>query len=177
MMDHYFDKLLQIAAFDPSVVKNSYLIAEQKERVEPLVKICLAWGKTGKVPEKLILSYDEAPNSKPEQASNGAPKKTEGSKTKKVGSPRISLLRKQIIRQRVFQSLRILQLRAKLKRQEKRVFQTKDASSQTYEVNKRFVEVASKAELRTRMFTLSLVVPSSIVDNAQSLELKTYLVG
>lgn len=28
-----------------------------------------------------------------------------------------------------------------------------------------------------RLFTLSLVVPSSIVDNAQSLELKTYLVG
>lgn len=27
------------------------------------------------------------------------------------------------------------------------------------------------------MFTLTLVVPSSIVDNAQSLELKTYLVG
>jgi predicted SPOUT superfamily RNA methylase MTH1 len=27
------------------------------------------------------------------------------------------------------------------------------------------------------MFTISLVVPSSIVDNAQSLELKTYLVG
>lgn len=59
-MDHYFDKLLQIAAFDPSVVKNSYLIAEQKARVEPLVKICLEWGKTGVVPEKLILSYDEA---------------------------------------------------------------------------------------------------------------------
>ena len=28
-----------------------------------------------------------------------------------------------------------------------------------------------------RAFTLTLVVPSSIVDNAQSLELKTYLVG
>lgn len=28
-----------------------------------------------------------------------------------------------------------------------------------------------------RNFTLTMVVPSSIVDNAQSLELKTYLVG
>lgn len=47
-------------------------------------------------------------------------------------------------------------------------------------MNKKFVEVkAAKAEsgLGKRMFTLTLVVPSSIVDNAQSLELKTYLVG
>ena len=30
---------------------------------------------------------------------------------------------------------------------------------------------------RRRAFTLTIVVPSSIIDNAQSLELKTYLVG
>ena len=30
---------------------------------------------------------------------------------------------------------------------------------------------------KKRAFTISVVVPSSIIDNAQSLELKTYLVG
>ena len=30
---------------------------------------------------------------------------------------------------------------------------------------------------RKRGFTVSIVVPSSIIDNAQSFELKTYLVG
>lgn len=95
MMDHYFDKLLQIAAFDPTVVQNSYLIEEQKQRVEPLVKICLAWGKTGIVPEKLILSYDESDsNSKDSVVSKDA----KNSKTKTKSGSKISLLRKQIIR-------------------------------------------------------------------------------
>lgn len=76
MMDHYFDKLLQIAAFDPSVVRNNYLTEQQRERVEPLVKICLQWGKTGKVPEKLIKSYDT-------DASNSADKKLTGEKKEK----------------------------------------------------------------------------------------------
>jgi len=94
MMDHYFDKLLQIASFDPSVVSNDYLIAEQKKRVEPLVKICLAWGKTGVVPEKLILSYDET-------------SKAEASKKKKP-TPKMSLLRKQVIRKRVFNCMKLM---------------------------------------------------------------------
>lgn len=91
MMDHYFDKLLQIAAFDPSVVRNDYLIAEQKQRVEPLVKICLAWGKTGIVPKKLILSYDDQSNS-----------------PAKKPKAKLSLLRKQVIRKRVFNSMKLI---------------------------------------------------------------------
>jgi hypothetical protein len=97
MMDHYFDKLLQIAAFEPTVVSNDYLTNEQKKRVEPLIKICLEWGRSGVVPEKLILSYDKTSNP-------AKPKKRK-------------LLRKQVIRKRVLNS--ILQLRAKLKRQPK----------------------------------------------------------
>ena len=54
MMDHYFDKLLQIARFDIDVVKNKFLCEEAERRVEPLVQICLEWGKTGKVPEATI---------------------------------------------------------------------------------------------------------------------------
>ena len=46
-MDHYFDKLLQIARFEADIVRNDYLCAEAEKRVEPLVQVCLEWGKTG----------------------------------------------------------------------------------------------------------------------------------
>jgi hypothetical protein len=59
MMDHYFDKLLQIAHFDKSVVKNQYLTLEAGRRVKPLVDICLEYGNSGKVPLDLIKSYEE----------------------------------------------------------------------------------------------------------------------
>ena len=44
MMDHYFDKLLQIAKFEPDVVQNDFLCEEAEKRVEPLVQVCLEWG-------------------------------------------------------------------------------------------------------------------------------------
>eukprot|EP00088_Acartia_fossae_P047604 TRINITY_DN5163_c0_g1_i2.p1 TRINITY_DN5163_c0_g1~~TRINITY_DN5163_c0_g1_i2.p1 ORF type:complete len:266 (-),score=40.20 TRINITY_DN5163_c0_g1_i2:961-1758(-) len=59
MMDHYYDKLLHIAVFKPQVVKNEYLVAEASKRVEPLLRICVEFGKTGTVPENLILSYQK----------------------------------------------------------------------------------------------------------------------
>jgi hypothetical protein len=31
MMDHYYDKLLQIAVFKPDVVKNKYLVHEASQ--------------------------------------------------------------------------------------------------------------------------------------------------
>ncbi len=37
MMDHYFDKLLQIALFDKKTVANEYLCEEADRRVDPLV--------------------------------------------------------------------------------------------------------------------------------------------
>ena len=54
MMDHYFDKLLQIAVFDKDTVKNDFLCEEAEKRVDPLVRVCLKFGKTGKVPVKFI---------------------------------------------------------------------------------------------------------------------------
>merc|ERR1719369_1903141 len=51
MMDHYYDKLLQIAVFEPQVVCNDYLVEDAKKRVAPLVKVCVEFGKTGEVPE------------------------------------------------------------------------------------------------------------------------------
>jgi len=57
MMDHYYDKLLQIAVFTPSVVQNSYLVDEAAKRVEPLIRICLEYGKTGETPVDLIMSF------------------------------------------------------------------------------------------------------------------------
>lgn len=38
-------------------------------------------------------------------------------------------------------------------------------------------EKTKKKEKTLRKFTITMVVPSSIIDNAQSMELKTYLVG
>ena len=54
MMDHYYDKLLQIAKFDENVVQNDFLIQEAERRVEPLIDICIEFGKTGKIPEKIL---------------------------------------------------------------------------------------------------------------------------
>lgn len=56
-----------------------------------------------------------------------------------------------------------------------------DIGIQTYELNKKFDGAAQKQvnyyKESRRGFTTTLVLPSSIVDNAQSLELKTYLVS
>jgi len=57
MMDHYYDKLLQIAVFKPEVVNNTYLVQEASKRVQPLLDVCVQYGKTGVVPEELIMSY------------------------------------------------------------------------------------------------------------------------
>ena len=59
-----------------------------------------------------------------------------------------------------------------------------DKAIQTYEINKKFDDDADVKSKQSnyysntrRGFTTTLVLPSSIVDNAQSLELKTYLVS
>ena len=49
-LDHFYDKLLQVARPPPELVRNSYLEAEAKNRVAPLLTICLEYGQTGKVP-------------------------------------------------------------------------------------------------------------------------------
>ena len=54
MMDHYYDKLLQIAKFDRDVVQNNFLLEEAGKRVEPLVNICIEFGKTGKIPDSIL---------------------------------------------------------------------------------------------------------------------------
>ena len=50
MMDHYYDKLLHIGKFDPAVVRSEYLQKEARERVQPLVDICLEAGSLGEPP-------------------------------------------------------------------------------------------------------------------------------
>ena len=57
MMDHYYDKLLQIAKYDPNIVQNKYLIEEAQTRVQPLLDICIEYGRSGVVPEEKIKSY------------------------------------------------------------------------------------------------------------------------
>ena len=50
MMDHFYDKLLQVSRPPPALVRNSYLEAEFEKRAAPLMAMCLAYGKTGEVP-------------------------------------------------------------------------------------------------------------------------------
>ena len=72
MMDHYYDKLLQvnkwlrnrlyqafsqIAVFPTDVVKCAYLTEEAQRRVKPLVEICLEASKRGEAPVDLIKSH------------------------------------------------------------------------------------------------------------------------
>ena len=57
MMDHYYETLLHIANFDQEVVRNEYLVRECNERIEPIVNICLEYGRTGVVPVDTIKSY------------------------------------------------------------------------------------------------------------------------
>ena len=112
MMDHYFDKLLQIARFDPEVVKNEFLCKEAERRVEPLVKICLEWGKSGVVPEKLIMSYDDKSNKKGKKEE----KKVKEKNTKENKEDgKVQVLKKQIQRKQLAKGLKILQRRLKIK--------------------------------------------------------------
>ena len=57
MMDHYYDKLLQIAVFDKKTVSNEWLCAEAERRVTPLLVVVLKFGKTGKPPVALIKKF------------------------------------------------------------------------------------------------------------------------
>ena len=73
MMDHYYDKLLQvnrqmnvqqsyqafpqIAVFPTDVVQCPYLTEEAQRRVKPLVEICLEASKRDEAPVDLIKSY------------------------------------------------------------------------------------------------------------------------
>jgi len=59
MMDHYYDKLLQIAHFDPAVVCNAYLQEVASDRVRPLVEICLEYGRTGEVPVQMLEKFEK----------------------------------------------------------------------------------------------------------------------
>lgn len=53
-LDHFYDKLLQVARPAPELVRNAYLEAEALRRVQPLVDVCLEYGQTGEVPVKAI---------------------------------------------------------------------------------------------------------------------------
>ena len=57
MMDHYWDKLLHIAKFDKKVVRNAWMCAEAERRVDPLVKVCIEYGKTGEPPISMIKKF------------------------------------------------------------------------------------------------------------------------
>ena len=59
MMDHYYDRLLHVAKFDPAIVQNDWLVEEALKRNQPLIDVCLEYTKLGKAPIKLIMSYKQ----------------------------------------------------------------------------------------------------------------------
>jgi len=59
MIDHYYDKLLHLGKpflrkDSCCVVDNSYLVTLAEQRTGPLVDVCLAFGKTGDLPDSLL---------------------------------------------------------------------------------------------------------------------------
>lgn len=90
MMDHYFDKLLQIALFDKKTVANEYLCSEADRRVDPLVQVILKFGKTGKAPISMIKKFAkelEQPEAKKRKSSSNTDDNETNEETK-VGSKR-----------------------------------------------------------------------------------------
>lgn len=47
MVDHYYDKLLHVVSVTPDMVQNSYLEAQLRENVTPLLDVCLAYTNGG----------------------------------------------------------------------------------------------------------------------------------
>lgn len=60
MIDHYFDKLLQVARPAPELVRNPYLEREATNRVAPLLSVIKAYGATGEAPISQIDAIVEA---------------------------------------------------------------------------------------------------------------------
>ena len=54
MLDHYYDKLLQVARPPAELVQNAYLEEEARKRADPLLEVLLAYGETGRVPVECI---------------------------------------------------------------------------------------------------------------------------
>ena len=93
----------------------------------------------------------------------------------------VGKLKKQIQRQQIAKGVNILQRRHKMKQLamaqlKLNALQRKQDSICTQEKLKEAPKVNYYKQSR-RGFTTTLALPSSIVDNAQSLELKTYLVS
>ena len=60
MMDHYYDKLLHVAKFDPATVNSSYLVAEARRRVQPLVDVCIESGISGEAPLESLRKLESS---------------------------------------------------------------------------------------------------------------------
>ena len=56
MISHYYDKLLHVARPPKDSVRNSYLEAKAEEGVQPLLAVCLHFGKTGTIDDEFIRS-------------------------------------------------------------------------------------------------------------------------
>lgn len=60
-MDHFYDKLIQITCPPTDMIQNKFFQEQMAARREPLINLCLSYGKTGHVPvqeiEALVAKY------------------------------------------------------------------------------------------------------------------------
>ena len=75
------------------------------------MKICLEWGKSGVVPEKLIMSYDDKSKKGKKEEKKVKEKNTKENKE----NGKVQVLKKQIQRKQLAKGLKILQRRMKIK--------------------------------------------------------------
>lgn len=64
-MDHFYDKLLHLADFGMDA-QNPYIRQEADRRMEPLVEVCLEFGRTGVVPEARIAGKTTPDGNRPQ---------------------------------------------------------------------------------------------------------------
>eukprot|EP00211_Chloroparvula_japonica_P014843 CAMPEP_0119126158 /NCGR_PEP_ID=MMETSP1310-20130426/5187_1 /TAXON_ID=464262 /ORGANISM="Genus nov. species nov., Strain RCC2339" /LENGTH=246 /DNA_ID=CAMNT_0007116297 /DNA_START=185 /DNA_END=925 /DNA_ORIENTATION=+ len=56
MISHYYDKLLHVSRPPPEIVRNSYLEAKAAASAQPLVDVCLHFGREGSVDEAFLAN-------------------------------------------------------------------------------------------------------------------------
>ena len=71
-------------------MKNEYLCREADRRVDPLVQVCLKFGKTGKAPVSMIKNFAAAE----EMLENGKKKRKESAVESEESESKISSKRK-----------------------------------------------------------------------------------
>jgi len=78
MLDHYYDKLLRVSQPETALLRNAYFEEAMRQRVAPLVRVCLAFGATGEVPLDLLATMAARVDGKEQPPAKKAKTETTG---------------------------------------------------------------------------------------------------